>query len=87
VLTGYAVFAVGNFGIAYATRGRVPGQNALLDFNAGLLRFNILARLFPQALAAPGAAPLGVGTQATFLPGPAPIVTEQATGTTTTFGP
>lgn len=64
VLTGYAVFAVANWGLAYLAAKRPAGSSALLDFNNRLLAFNVLARLFPP----PQSAPVAAGTPAQLPP-------------------
>jgi len=76
--------AVANVAIAYFTRGRPPGQNALLDFNDSLLKLNPLSLLFPTQ-AGSSSGPVVVGAT-TFAPLPAPVVTDQPGGTTTYFG-
>jgi len=51
--------AVLNVALAYYNRGRLPGQNKLLDLNDSLAKLNPLALLFPAAAStgAPSTAP------------------------------
>jgi len=80
VLIGYGVFAVVNAAVWHWTRNVPPGAQKLVDFNNSLTRVNLLAYLFPaSAAAAPAAA-------TSFAPLPAPVVTQQESGTTTYYG-
>ena len=81
--------AVANVAIAYYTSasrtGRLPGQNALLDFNDSIAKINPLKFLFPTTAASSNSGPTVVGAT-TFAPLPAPVVTDTAGGTTTYWG-
>ena len=95
LLIGYGAFCAANWAATYwAARSGSPllfGSAQLLSLNESLRPLNLLSRLFDplaaaqragqSAAAAPAAAPQ------TFLPGGGPVVTQYASGTTTTFGP
>jgi hypothetical protein len=91
ILYGYGGFAILNYSIAWLTSsartGRVPGQNALLDFNDSLMRLNVLGWALPIPIASSSSAPV-----TTVSPMGQPITVTQAPaggaaqGTTTFFG-
>jgi hypothetical protein len=89
VLLAYGGFAVVNLAVAYMTSqaktGRQPGQNALLDFNDSLTKFNLLARFMPLAGGAMVVGTPAGGAAPTFSL-PAPVVTDTPGGTTTYYG-
>jgi hypothetical protein len=89
---GVASAAIGYFTSAART-GRQPGQNKILDFNDVLLKLNPIAWLMESfaSMGAPTTPAINVTPPASsstpiFLPA-AQNVTDQASGTTTTFGP
>lgn len=85
VLAVAGVLAVLNVALAYSNRGRIPGQNKLLDLNDSLLKLNPLALLFPPTQAAQGGT-LAPGSVTNFAPAPVAQVTDQSGGTTTYWG-
>jgi hypothetical protein len=94
IAIGYGAFCAVNWAVTYyAARSGSPllfGSAALLNLNESLRPLNLLARLvdplaMAQQQAAPAAAPSAPG--ATFLPAPAPQVTNASSGTTTYYGP
>jgi hypothetical protein len=89
---GYGVFCGINLTLAYFTSnaktGRQPGQNALLDFNDSLTKFNLLARVLSGVTGQGAALPV----PSVALPSPQQFaqgrvtITDGPGGTTTTFG-
>lgn len=80
LIGGYVGFAVVNLGLAHMGALRTPGSSKLLDLNDKLLRFNILARLFPPPVPA-----LMAGQPSQYAIPDGATMTIQPTGTTTTF--
>lgn len=94
VLMGYGAFCAVNWAATYwAARSGSPllfGSAQLLNLNESLRPINILARVFDPLAAAQRAGQSAAAAPAapaqTFLPGGGPVVTQYASGTTTTFG-
>lgn len=95
VLVGYGAFCAVNWAATYyAARSGSPmllGSTALLSLNTSLSPLNLLARIIdPLAMAqsnAAAAAPGATQQPAQALLPPGGLVTQYASGTTTTFGP
>jgi len=92
IAIGYGAFCAINWAVTYyAARSGSPllfGSAGLLNLNESLRPLNLLSRLVdPLAMAQRSAPAAPSAPGATFLPAPAPQVTNQTSGTTTYFGP
>jgi hypothetical protein len=91
VLVGYGAFCAINWALTYyAARSGSPllfGSATLLSVNESLRPFNLLSRAIDPLTVAQhhAAAAAPVPSSGAFLPGPAPTITQQPSGTTTYF--